>query len=191
MAKPDKKKIPHSVYLVADNLDAALAAGEDLVASGANWTNGNTSDPGVAGAQRWTVSRLRCHELNLVARIVQARQHVEDLAKEAQRFRPLAQLFVAATVDLVDAFEELNTQIETNFETGGAITSYLRGRGLIDEEAAGLDDLALPEIGEFFLVANKLPLGVCLDLIAEFLDSLEAAYDLYPDGDEKDVPKAA
>ena len=174
-------KVPPSVYLIADNLDAALAAGEDLMASAANWVTGDVLDPCVSGAQRWVLSRFKTHELNLVARIVQARMHVAELSREVQKFRPLAQLFVSATVDLDDAFEELHEQVEANFHTGGGRDPYLRSRGLLDVEAAGLADDKAPVIGDEFLVAAKVPLGVCLDLIAEFLDSLDETFDLYPD----------
>jgi hypothetical protein len=98
-----------------------------------------------------------------------------------QRFRPLAQLFVSATADLDDAFEELHEQVDSNFDTGGERDAYLRSHGLLDMEAAGLADDKAPVIGDDFLVAARVPLGVCLDLIAEFLDSLDDAFDLYPD----------
>lgn len=179
------KSVPPCVYQIADNLDAALASGEDLVAAGANWEVGDPSDPAVAGAQRWAVSRFKVHELGLVARIVQARQHVRDLGQEIQRFRPLSQLFVSATGDLADVFGELNEQADTGFETGGDLIAYLRSRGLIDEEAAGLEDFKAPEIGDEFLVAGLVPLGVCMDLVAEFLDSLDLTFDLYPEDDEE------
>ncbi len=189
-----KENVPHSVYLVADNLDAALASGEDLIAASGNWITGEPSDPGVAGTQRWALSRFRAHELNLVGRLVQAREHIEELGGEAPRFRPLARLFVAATDDLDAAFPELNEQVEANFETGGGMTAYLRSRGLVDAEAPGLGPDERPEIGDTFLVAGKVQLGVCLDLISEFLDALDVAFDLYPSAPEgvpEELPKAA
>ncbi|MBU2582548.1 MAG: hypothetical protein KJ622_12595 [Alphaproteobacteria bacterium] len=180
--------IPPCVYHVADNLDAALAAGEDLIAASENWATGDPSDPGVAGAQRWALSRYRTHELNLVARIVQAREHVAVLGRTAQRFRPLAQLFCAATADLAGAFGELNQQVDTDFETGGAVSAYLRTRGLIDPEAATVSEAEAPDIDDGFLVAAKVPLGICLDLISEFLDALDVAFDLYPEHESSPAP---
>ena len=173
--------VPPSVYLIADNLDAALASGEDLTASAANWVTGDVSDPCVSGAQRWVLTRFKAHELNLVARIVQARMHIGELSREVPKFRPLAQLFISATADLDEAFEELHEQVDAYFDTGGGRDAYLRSRGLLDLEAAGLADDQAPVIGDDFLVAAKVPLGVCLDLIAEFLDSLDGTFDLYPD----------
>lgn len=179
------KSIPPCVYPIADNLDAALAAGEDLVASASNWAVGDASDPAVAGAQRWAVSRFKAHELNLVARIVQARQHVSELGKDVQHFRPLAQLFVSATGELADAFGELNEQVDSSFETGGDLMAYLRSRGLIDADVASVSGAKAPEIGDEFLVGGKVPLGICLDLVAEFLDALDLTFDLYPEEGEE------
>lgn len=178
--------VPPSVYLIADNLDAALASGEDLTASASNWVTGDVSDPCVSVAQRWALSRFRAHELSLVARIVQARLHIAELSREVPRFRPLAQLFVSATTDLADVFEELHEQVEANFDTGGGRDAYLRSRGLLNIDAAGLADADTPIIGDDFLVAGKLPLGICMDLIAEFLDALDGTFDLYPN----QTPKA-
>jgi hypothetical protein len=117
----------------------------------------------------------------VVARVVQARRHIEDLARETPQFRPMAQLFCASTADLADAFTELNEQIETDFETGGAMVAYLRARGLIDPEAATLNPADAPQIDDAFRVAARVPLGVCLDLVSEFLDALDAAFELYPE----------
>lgn len=186
-----QQNIPPSVYLVADHLDAALAAGEDLLASCAHWTPGDATDCGIAGAQQWAVSRFKTHELNLVSRIVQAREHIEVLTRDARRFRPLAQLFNSASADLADSFDELNEQTAGDFETGGATVAYFRSRGLIDSEAAGLSENDTITIDDNFLVAGKVPLGICLDLVSEFLDALDIAYDLYPSDDAGDIQDAA
>lgn len=186
-----ESSVPACVYHVADNLDAALAAGEDLHAASENWATGDPSDPGVAGAQRWAVSRYRCHELNLVARIVQAREHIADLGREAPRFRPLAQLFNSATGDLAATFGELNEQVDADFETGGALTAYLRSRGLIDSEAATLSESEPPRVDDDFLIAARMPLGICLDLVSEFIDALDIAFDLYPEDAETDIAAAS
>ncbi|MCH9806382.1 MAG: hypothetical protein K0U74_01495 [Alphaproteobacteria bacterium] len=186
-----QKNVPPSVYLVADHLDSALAAGEDLLAANSHWTPGGATDCAVAGAQRWAISRFRTHELNLVSRIVQAREHVEVLSRDARRFRPLAQLFNSASADLADAFEELHLQISGDFDTGGGHVAYLRSRGLIDSEAPGLCETNAIKINDTFLVAGKVPLGICMDLVSEFLDALDVAYDLYPADDIGDLKDAA
>ena len=67
-----------------------------------------------------------------------------------------------------------------DFDTGDDLTAYMRGRGLIAEDAAGLSDTAPIAANETFLVARRAPLGVLLDLVASFLDALEAEFDLFP-----------
>lgn len=173
--------IPPCVYLVADHLDAALAAGEDLVAAGKTWQPGDCCDPSVAGAQRWTLSRVMTYEMTLITRIVQAREHVSELAGAAQSFRPLAQLFVSATRDLYEALDAMGDTAANDFDTGDDRTAYLRSRGLIDPDAPGLCDFAALCADDRFLVAGQVPLGVVLDLVSEFIEALEAQFELYPD----------
>ena len=55
----------------------------------------------------------------------------------------------------------------------------MRSRGLIAQDAAALSDTAPLVAGEDFLVVRRIPLGPLLDLIATFLDTLEAEYDLF------------
>ena len=57
--------------------------------------------------------------------------------------------------------------------------AYVRSRGMIAEDAAALSDTAPLVAGENFLVVRRIPLGPLLDLIATFLDTLEAEYDLF------------
>lgn len=173
--------IPACVYLVADHLDAALAAGEDLVASGRMWQPGDCCDPSVAGAQRWALSRVMTYEMTLITRIVQARGHVAELAETVQRFRPLAQLFVSATRDLFEALQVIGDTAANDFDTGDGKVAYLRSRGLIDADAPGLCDYATLTVDDSFLIAARVPLGVVLDLVSEFIEALEAQFELYPD----------
>ena len=50
---------------------------------------------------------------------------------------------------------------------------------MIAEDAPGIVDTAPLVAGENFLVARRIPLGALLDLVAQFLDTLEAEYDLF------------
>lgn len=182
MFRPKRNdSIPPCVYLVADHLDAALAAGEDLVAAGETWQPGDCCDPSVTGAQRWTLSRVMTYEMALITRIVQAREHVTELAGEAQQFRPLAQLFVSATRDLYEALDLIGDTAANDFDTGDGRTAYLRSRGLIDPDAPGLGDFASLSTNDTFLVAGQVPLGVVLDLVSEFFEALEGQFELYPE----------
>lgn len=175
------EQIPPCVYLVADHLDAALAAGEDLVTASQSWQPGECCDPAVVGAQRWTLSRVMTYEMALVTRVVKAREHVADLADAEPRFRPLAQLFVSGTRDLYEALKVIGDTAALDFDTGDGTIAYLRSRGLIAEDAPGLADYAPLTVNDDFLVASRVPLGVVLDLISEFVEALETQFELYPD----------
>ena len=173
--------VPPCVYLVADHLDAALAAGEDLIAAGKTWEPGDCCNPDVVVAQRRTLSRVMTYEMALITRIVHAREHVADLAAEVSRFRPLAQLFISATRDLYEALDVLGDIAGNDFDTGDGKTAYLRSRGLIESDAPGLPDFASITIDDSFLVAAQVPLGVVLDLVSEFMEALDAQFELYPE----------
>lgn len=192
MFRPKRNdSIPPCVYLVADHLDAALAAGEDLVAAGETWQPGDCCDPSVAGAQRWTLSRVMTYEMALITRIVQAREHVTELAGEAQQFRPLAQLFVSATRDLYEALDAIGDTAANDFDTGDGRTAYLRSRGLIDADAPGIGDFASLSTDDTFLVAGQVPLGVVLDLVSEFFEAMEGQFELYPEEPDLEAGEAA
>ncbi|CFX49444.1 conserved protein of unknown function [Candidatus Filomicrobium marinum] len=178
------EQIPPCVYLVADHLDAALAAGEDLIAAAQSWQPGECCDPAIVGVQRWTLSRVMTYEMALVTRVVKAREHVADLADAAPHFRPLAQLFVSGTRDLYEALKVIGDTAALDFDTGDGTIAYLRSRGLIAADAPGLADYAPLTVNDDFLVASRIPLGVVLDLISEFIEALDAQFELYPDEPE-------
>ncbi len=173
-------KVPACVYMLADHLDAALAAGEDLMAVAKTWERGNPIDPGVAGMQRWTLSRVRTHELQFLHRVSMARERARELHGVDTAFRPLVHLFVAGTEPLAVATAEYCDPTLAAFETGDAETAYLRSRGLIAQESPGLAIDADLEINEHFLIGGRARLGITMDLIAEFLDALDIKFDLYP-----------
>lgn len=189
---PDRSDpTPACVYLLADHLDAALAAGEDLVSVGQAWDDGDPCDPGVAGMQRWAIGRIRAHEMTLLSRILRARDKAAELAQVENRFKPLAHLFVSGTLDLADAVDEACDLAECAFENGGDATAYLRARGLLDAEAAGLQAGHALNVGDAFLVVGRLPLGILLDLVEEFIDALDLHFGLYPADNESGLDSAS
>ena len=173
-----------SIYLLGDHLDAALAMGEDLL----------TEKVALADAtQQLTMARLvrqnrelaeflttvRTLELSLTARLLQARKRAEEMRRREARLKPLIALFVAGTAPLVDAAMELGDTSTRDFDTGDTAFAFLRSRGLIARDAAGLERLAELRVSEDYLVAGRIRLGTLLDLVATFLDSLDLLYDLY------------
>lgn len=175
-----------SIYLLGDHLDAALAMGEDLlteklelIAASETPTRGHLLRQNRALAEFLT--RVRCLELTLTARLLEARKRAEELKRRERRLRPLIALLVAGTAPLVDAAAELGDTSVHDFETGDTAFAFLRSRGLIARDAAGLERLAQLAVGEDYLVAGRIRLATLLDLVATFLDALEGLFDLYPE----------
>ena len=172
------------IYLLGDHLDAALAMGEDML----------TEKVALAdAAEQLTTARLvrqnrelsefltvtRTLELSLTARLLQARKWTEDLRRRESRLKPLVGLFIGGTAPLVDAAQELGDTTTHDFETGNTAIAFLRSRGLIARDAAGLEGLASLAVTEDYLVAGRIRLGTLMDLIATFLDTLDLMFDLY------------
>jgi hypothetical protein len=178
----EANRAPLSVYMLADHLDAALAAGEDLVARGADWriladAPGNMQT--FAERQRTIVEDVRGLELMLMARIIKSRDHARALAQADPRFGAVANLFVSGTAILMDAIGECSDATAEDFNTGDGLIAYVRGRGLIAPDAASVSHASQLTIDDNFLVAKRAALGPLMDMAAAFLDALEAHYDLF------------
>lgn len=178
-----QSRAPLSVYMLADHLDAALAAGEDLVARGHDWRHlagapGNIQT--FPARQREIVEAIRSFELMAIARLLKARDHAAALAKAEERFAAVAGLFVSGTAILLDAVDECGDATAMDFDTGDSVVAYARTRGLISAEAPAVSNAAQLTIDDTFLVARKIQLGGLMDLAASFLDALELHYDLFP-----------
>jgi len=187
----DAVRAPLSVYMLADHLDGALAAGEDLVARGHDW-RGLAETPGepadFAARQRKIAEDVRGLELILIARVLKARDHARALAEMDDRFRSVATLFVSGTAVLLDAVKECGDARGEDFETGDDIISYVRSRGLIAPDAPTVRVASDLTIDDNFLVAKRIALGPLLDMAAAFLDALDVQYDLFV---EEEPGKAA
>ena len=183
MPASDRPRHP-SLYLLGDHLDAALAMGEDLL----------TERVALADAtQHLTMARLvrqnreladflatvRTLELSLTARLLQARKRAEEMKRHESRLKPQISLFVAGTDALVQAAEALGDTMSHDFDTGDTASAFMRSRGLIARDAAGLERLSQLCVGEDYLVAGRIHLGTLLDLVATFLDTLDLLFDLY------------
>ena len=167
-----------AVYLLADHLDAALAAGEDLLASRLPAPADTDPEGDAVDALGLFVGRLRRHEAALVGRVLQARRCMADFPAQAD-MRPVARLFVANTDPLLDCIERLGDRAQARFETGSDRMPFLRERGLLAKDAAGLPPYAAIDVSEAYKIAGVIELGPLLDMIASFLDLLDRRYDLY------------
>lgn len=179
-----EKTTPVCAYLLADHLDAALAAGEDLLAASSETAEG---EPDACGrriadsraVQRHQVERIRGLELALISRCLRGRERAQELAALDARFQQITGLFLGGTAPLVDAIADCSDATTHDFETGDGVLAYLRAHGLVPEETESLDERAGIQVGEDFLVAHRIALGPLLDLFAAFLDALELHFDLY------------
>jgi hypothetical protein len=175
-------RAPLSVYMLADHLDAALAAGEDLMARGGDWralTETPTDPSDFILRQRAVAEEVRSFELMLVARVLKARTHASSLAECDDRFRAIAKLFVSGTAILLDAVEESGDARATDFDTADDIVAYVRSRGLIAPDAPAMRVASDLTIDDNFLVAKRIALGPLLDMAAAFLDALDGQYELF------------
>jgi hypothetical protein len=180
LGKPDA---PVSVYLLAEHLDAALAAGEDLTSVLYIWPGPPPREADeiaeLRAGQRDAIERMRTFELALLSRVIKGRDWTTELALSEEKFAMMARLYLSGTVILLDAIEECADISAADFDAGDGLLAYMRSRGLIAQDAAALSDTAPLVAGEDFLVVRRIPLGPLLDLIATFLDTLEAEYDLF------------
>lgn len=175
-------RAPLSVYMLADHLDGALAAGEDLIARGQDWRSlaeGSKGDADFALSQRDLAQDVRAVEMMLIARVLKARDHARALAGIDKRFAAVANLFVSGTAILLDAVAECGDAREEDFEHADGIVAYVRGRGLISPEASNVLTANQLAIDDNFLVAKRLTLGPLMDMAAAFLDALDTQYDLF------------
>jgi len=174
---------PASVYLLAEHLDAALAAGEDLTGVLFIWSGPLPREPeGIAelrAGQRNAIETIRTFELALISRVLKGREWAAEVAESEERFAMMARLYLAGTAVLLDAVAECADVSAADFDAGDGLLAYVRSRGMIAPDAPLLPDTAPLVAGEDFLVARRIPLGALLDLVAQFLDTLEAEYDLF------------
>jgi hypothetical protein len=174
---------PALVYLLADNLDSALAAGEDLLKSSVTW-HGCDARSAVELSEtrpkeREALDAIRSLELILLARVLKSRESAMELAKSESQIRMIAKLYTAGTALLADTVDELADTSGADFDSGDCMTAYLRSRGLIADDAPAPAEGQDITITEDFLLCGVVPLGVALNLVAQFLDTLETHYDLY------------
>ncbi|MEZ5844268.1 MAG: hypothetical protein R3D27_11140 [Hyphomicrobiaceae bacterium] len=179
-------KLPPVVLLLAEHLDAILAAGEDLAALDLDLTG--LSHP---GAQRDTggepaslnayMSRVRAFEGVLLLRLERARSAATRLFGADERFAPAARLFLAGTGGLADALTAVADECAGKVDGARCPLAFMRRRGLVGDDCGAFTGLLRLELGGAYLVGGAIPLGVVLDHAATFLDVLDRYYDLFPE----------
>lgn len=191
MTTRPRMPVPPSAYLLADHLDATLAAGEDLLVAGRRcrdiidaMPNPRAPTAGHAMALRTSVELVRSLELALLTRVTKAREWSQMLVKLDPRFRPIGSLFVGGTAALIDAIAEFADATEQDFETGDVMTAYFRGRGMLQPGMSALHEIDGPLVTEAFRISRRIELGPLMDLAAAYLDALEIHFSLFEAADE-------
>src|SRR5687768_16384733 len=91
-----QRPAPVNVYLLADHLDAALAAGEDLTSVLFIWPGPQPRDPEriaeLRAGQRGAIERIRTFELALMSRVIKGREWAVEVAENEERFAMMARL---------------------------------------------------------------------------------------------------
>jgi hypothetical protein len=182
LSPPPPKLGPASVYLLAEHLDAVLAAGEDLMGvrySPVGKPRSREEIETARAGQRTAVERIRTFELALLSRLLAGREWAATVMSEEPQFGAVARLYVAGSTALLDAVQECRDLTSADFDTGDGVLAYVRSRGLIPAETLSLRETTRISADENFLVARRAPLGTLLDLAAAFLDALETEFDLF------------
>lgn len=183
-----RKSFEASLYLLADHLDAVLAAGEDLLSAHRTLEACAPAEDRAAANGRTDlhqrfVEEVRTLELAIAMRGMEARRRADELRRADRRTEPVATLFLAGTAPLEDAAAELGDWTAFDFQTGNEVVAYLRSRRLVAPDCAGLPPVSELAVSAQFRIGRRVELGPFLDLAATFLDALELIYELYQEAD--------
>ena len=172
---------PGYIYLLADHLDMLLAAGEDLQKlEFRNLPHGADTETDGRSLQQF-VRRARELESAAIGRLMCARTQAAQLENEDDRFALLARAFQAGTAHVSDVLEQFHNPETKAFDYGDDPIGYLRSRGIVAEDTGCLSIVERVSIGEDFLIGGYIELGALLDLCAQFLDSLDNQFGLFPE----------
>jgi len=181
------------LYWLVEHLDAALAAGDQLMLLSLEITE-PTPQMGprrlrtrVARFIRF-VNEVRGLEASLIAHILQARRRVAELPRGRGHLRLILDPFTSGTTVLLDAVAEYGDPSGYAFNTGADRLAYLRARGLIAGDSGALMPVTTLEIGESFLVAGRIELGPLLEMVDAFLQALNTEFGIWNDMPEEIIP---
>jgi hypothetical protein len=168
------------VYLLAEHLDATLAAIEDLRVTTPPVTMPSPQRPGMPrpSLAGW-VRQLERHEASALLRAERARALTVDAINADARLETLGKLFLAGTAALDEAIKSFTDRTGHAFQRGGDALAYLRQRGVLDAEAGTMTITETTRIGDEFRLAGIIEVEPLGDLVATFLNTLDIHYDLF------------
>lgn len=177
----ESQSTPSCVYLLADHLDMLLAAGEDLQKLEFRNRSAEPGEDPVGCSLQAFVRRVRTLESAAVGRLMCARAQALHLADEDDRFSLLARLFLSGTVHIGDVLQQFENPETAAFDYGDDPIGYLRSRGLVADDTGCLAITERVTVGEDFMMGGHIELGSLMDLCAQFLDTLDAQFGLFPE----------
>ena len=175
---------PPAVYLIADHLDAILAAGEDLRRLSVAIPpvkNGLTAD--TAAEIRAFVEGIQAFELTIILRTLEARKRIADLSGCDKMLSLILSLFAGGTAALVDSAIECGDTANIEFASAGDPLDYLRSRHLLSETTGSLIGCLSISASDDTLIAGRVPLGVILNHAAAALDALDNYFAVYSEAE--------
>ncbi len=147
---------PPSVALLADHLDAALAAGEDLMAASlpARADLDEIDCEAAPEALDAFVRRLQQLESSLLLRVLHARRLAVEIGRADTSLKAIGALFRAQTEALHELILRAGRTPEGGLVRAGDSHAYLRSRGLIAPEAAAPSPFESLAVSEGFRVGG-------------------------------------
>jgi hypothetical protein len=176
------------VYRLADHLDATLALAEDLLTQtcNANAPAAGDDHDAITARNRAIMQftrTIRAQELAIVSRLMQARSRASELRPVDPRFAPLLALFVGATAVLADAAAGrdggLGDISPSALTSGPDVLHFLTSRAVVPPGAVSLGNVVALAVGEDYLLSAHIHLGTLMDMVAQLLETLDLAFDLY------------
>lgn len=175
-----------AVYLLADHLDAVLAAGEDMRKLSVALPPAKAGlSAETAQALRQFVEDVQAHELSLLLHLLAAHRCASELPAPDKVLRLVLGLFTGGTAALADAATDCGDPRATEFATAGDPLAYLRSRGLLPDTSCSLMGCVEIAVDERLLIASRVPLGDIMDHAAAVMDALEISYELYSTAESK------
>ncbi len=176
------------VYRLADHLDATLALAEDLLTQTCDAAAPAAGDGHDAITTRnrsimQFARTIRAQELAIVSRLIQARTRASELRSLDPRFAPLLAIFVGATAVLADAAAGreggLGDISPSALTSGPDVLHFLTSRTVLQPGAVSLGNVSTLAVTEDYLLSAQIHLGTLMDMVAQLLETLDLAFDLY------------
>jgi hypothetical protein len=177
-----------TICQLADHLDAVLAMGEDMVKQSVivvPLASGDANDTIAARQHALTgfARALRALELGIMSRLIQARLRAMELRPVHPGFSALIGLFLGGTAAFADAsttdLNRLGDISVSALASGPDVLQFFISRNVVPDTVRSLGQVTELACTEQYLLAEQIQLGPLLDMIAQFLESLDLAFNLY------------